>query len=97
MPSSGGKRRRTRPRSPGLCFAAEEDSSAIAVVGDAVLPPPPLRFNVAFTIEGVDDPTEAGAVGLGAFVCCGVPFALLGEDAGEDFDGELCGIVAGGI
>jgi hypothetical protein len=56
-----------------------------------------LRFNVAFAIEGVDDPAEAGAVELGAFACCGVPFALSGEDAGEDVDGALCGIVAGGI
>lgn len=40
----------------------EEDCSAFAVVGDAVSPPPPLRFNVAFAIEGVDDPAEGGAV-----------------------------------
>lgn len=86
-----------RPRFRGLRFAADEDCSAFAVVGDAVSPPPPLRFNVAFANEGVDDPAEAGAVGLGAFVCCGVPFALSGEDAGEDVDGALCGIVAGGI
>jgi hypothetical protein len=62
-----------------------------------VSPPPPLRFNVAFAIEGVDDPAEGGAAGFGAFACCGVPFALSGEDAGEDVDGALCGSVAGGI
>ena len=62
-----------------------------------MLSPPPLRFNVAFAIEGVDDPAEGGAVGFGAFACCGVPFALSGEDPGEDVDGALCGIVAGGI
>jgi hypothetical protein len=90
-----------RPRFRGLRFAAVEDCSAFVVVGDAVSPPAPaptpLRFNVAFAIEGVDDPAEAAVVGLGAFVCCGVPFVLSGEDAGEDVDGALCGIVAGVI
>ncbi len=86
-----------RPRFRGLRFAAEEDCSAFVVVGDAISPPPPLRFNVAFAVEGVNDPAEAGAVGLGAFACCGVPFALSGEDDGEDVDCALCGIVAGGI
>jgi len=78
-------------------FAAAEDCSALAVVGDAVSPPPPLRFSAAFVIEGVDDPAGAGAVGLGAFVCCGVPFPLSGDDPGEDVDGALCGMVAGAI
>ena len=88
-----------RPRFRGLRFAAVEDCSAFVVVGDAVSPPPPapLRFNVAFAMEGVDDPAEAAAVGLGAFVCCGVPFVLSGEDAGDDVDGAFCGIVAGVI
>ena len=66
------------------------------MVGDAVSPPPPFRFSVAFAVEGVDDPEEAAA-GFGAFGCCGVPFVLSGDDAGEDVDGALCGIVAGGI
>jgi len=74
-----------------------EDCSALAVVGDAVSPPPPLRFSVAFVVEGVDDPAEAEAVGLGALVCCGVPFPLSGDDPGEDVDGAFCGMVAGGI
>jgi hypothetical protein len=85
-----------RPRFRGLLrFAAAEDCSEFAVVGDPVSPPPPLRFSVAFACEGVDVPTEAGAVGLGAWACCGVPFALPGDNAGVD--GALCGIVAGGI
>jgi hypothetical protein len=56
-----------------------------------------LRFSDAFDNEGVDDPGGAEAVGLGAFACCGVPFALSEEDDGEDVDGALCGIVAGAI
>jgi hypothetical protein len=77
-----------RPRFRGLLrFAAAEDCSAFAVVGDAVSPP--LRLSVAFCIEGVDDPTEAEAAGLGAFACCGVPFTLSGDDDGEDADGAL--------
>jgi hypothetical protein len=86
-----------RPRFRGLRFAAAEDWSALETVGDAVSPPPPLRFSVAFAIEGVDDPAGAEAAGLGAFACCGVPFGLSGDDAGEDVDGALCGIVAGGM
>ncbi len=58
---------------------------------------PPLRFSCACTIEGVDDPADCGATGLGAFACCGVPFPLSGDDAGEAVDCALCGIVAGGI
>ena len=77
-------------------FEAADDVSAFEVVGD-VVSPPPLRFNCAFINEGVDDPAEGGAVGLGAFACCGVPFPLSGDDAGEPVDGALCGIVAGGI
>jgi hypothetical protein len=86
-----------RPRFRELRFAAAEDWSALETVGDAVSPLPPLRFSVAFAIEGVDDPAGAGAAGLGAFACCGVPFGLSGDDAGEDVDGALCGIVAGGM
>jgi hypothetical protein len=86
-----------RPRFRGLRFAAAEDCSALEVVGDAVSPPPPLRFNVACAVEGVDDPEGPAAAGFGAFDCCGVPFDLSGDDAGEDVEGALCGIVAGGI
>lgn len=81
-----------RPRFRGFRFPAE-DCSAFAVVGEFVSPP--LRFSCAFCIEGVDDPAGADAIGLGAFVCCGVPFALSGDDDGGDADGALCGIVAG--
>lgn len=76
-------------------FAAADDVSAFEVVGD-VVSPPPLRFSCALAIEGVDDPAE-GAIGLGAFACCGVPLPLSGDDAGEPVDGARCGIVAGGI
>jgi len=79
-----------------LRFPAADDVSAFEVVGDEVSPAP-LRFSCAFTIEGVDDPAERGASGLGAFACCGVPFPLSGDDAGEPVDGALCGIVAGVI
>ena len=85
-----------RPRFRGLRLPAADDCSALACVGDDVSPPP-FRFSVAFAVEGVDDPAEAGAVGLGAFACCGVFFALSGDDPGEDVDGVVCGIVAGGI
>ena len=85
-----------RPRFRGLLrFAAAEDCSAFTVVGDAVSPAP-LRFSVAFAIEGVDDPTGAEAAGLGAFACCGVPFPLSGDDDGEAVDDVFCGIAAGG-
>ena len=85
-----------RPRFRGLLrFAAAEDCSAFAVVGDAVSPAP-LRFSVAFAIEGVDDPAGAEAAGLGAFAYYGIPFPLSGDDDGEAVDGVFCGIVAGG-
>jgi hypothetical protein len=85
-----------RPRFRGLLrFAVAEDCSTFAVVGDAVSPPP-LRFSVAFGIEGVDDPAEAEVAGLGACACCGVPFALSSDDDGEDVDSAFCEIAAGG-
>ena len=83
-----------RPRFRGFRFPAV-DCSAFAVVGEFVSPP--FRFSCAFCIDGVDDPAGADAFGLGAFVCCGVPFALSGDDDGEDADGAPCGIVAGVI
>lgn len=83
-----------RPRFRGFRFPAV-DCSAFAVVGEFVSPP--FRFSCACCIEGVDDPAGADAFGLGAFVCCGVPFALSGDDDGEDADGAPCGIVAGVI
>jgi hypothetical protein len=83
-----------RPRFRGFRFPAV-DCSAFAVVGEFVSPP--FRFSCAFCIEGVDDPAGADAFGLGAFVCCGVPFALSGDNDGEDADGAPCGIVAGVI
>jgi hypothetical protein len=55
---------RPRFRGCGLRFAAAEDWSALEVVGDAVSPPPPLRFSGG-CVEGVDD-AGAEAAGLGA-------------------------------
>src|SRR6267378_2990483 len=85
-----------RPRFRGFRFDAADDVSAFDVVGEVIMSPP-LRFSCACTIEGVDDPADCGATGLGAFACCGVPFPLSGDDAGEAVDCALCGIVAGGI